>query len=160
MRVGFGYDVHQLKTGRKLILGGVDIPHNKGLTGHSDADVLIHAVVDALLGAAGMGDIGMHFDDTDEKHKDADSRVFLRRVNAMIMEQGLAVSNIDITVVAEAPKISPYAQQMKHNLAADLGVDKQQLNIKATKNETMGFIGRQEGIAAYAIVALTDRKIS
>ena len=159
MRVGFGFDVHQLKTGRKLILGGVDIPHNKGLTGHSDADVLIHAVVDALLGAAGMGDIGMHFDDADEKHKDADSRMFLRRVNAMIMEQGLAVSNIDITVVAEAPKISPYAQQMIHNLAADLGVDKRQLNIKATKNETMGFIGRQEGIAAYAIVALTDRKI-
>ena len=158
MRVGFGFDVHQLKKGRKFILGGVEIPHNKGLTGHSDADVLVHAVVDALLGAAGMGDIGMHFDDTDAKHKDADSRTFLRRVNAMLKEQGFAVSNIDITVVAEAPKIAPYAQQMKHNLAADLGVDQRQLNIKATTNETMGFIGRQEGIAAYAIVALTDGK--
>ena len=160
MRVGFGFDVHQLKTGRKLILGGVDIPHDKGLTGHSDADVLIHAVIDALLGAAGLGDIGMHFDDKDEMHKDADSRTFLRRVNAMIKEQGFVVSNIDITVVAEAPKIGPYAQQMKHNLAADLGVDKRQLNIKATTNETMGFIGREEGIAAYAIVALMDRTVS
>lgn len=154
MRVGHGYDVHVLVAGRDLILGGVKIPHPKGLAGHSDADALIHAVCDACLGAAGLGDIGRHFPDTDLQYKDIDSRVLLHRVRDTIRAGGWEVGNVDATVVAQAPKLAPYMERMRQNLAADLGISAGHVNIKASTTEKLGFAGREEGIAVYAVVLL------
>ena len=151
MRIGYGYDVHRLVEGRKLILGGADIPFEKGLEGHSDADVLLHAIMDALLGAAGLGDIGEHFPDTDEKYRGADSLKLLERVGEMITEEGYVISNIDAAVVAQRPKISPYKETMKQNIAKALCLEGSQVNIKATTEEGLGFSGRGEGIAAKAV---------
>ena len=155
MRVGQGYDVHALVEGRPLIIGGVTIPYDKGLAGHSDADVLLHAVTDAVLGAAGLGDIGRHFPDTDPQWKGADSRVLLREAYAKVQVAGWAVVNVDATVHAQAPKIGPHAPAMQANIAADLGlVDVGCVNIKAKTNESLGFLGRREGIAATVVTLL------
>jgi 2-C-methyl-D-erythritol 2,4-cyclodiphosphate synthase len=154
MRIGQGYDVHALVKGRKLILGGVAIPFEKGLAGHSDADVLIHAVCDALLGAAALGDIGRHFPDTDPKYRNADSRAFLREVGRKIREAGFAIANLDATVIAEAPKMALHVGAMVANLAADLEIRPDQVNVKAKTAERLGAIGRGEGIAAEAIALL------
>ena len=154
MRVGQGFDVHALVTGRKLIIGGVDIPNEKGLDGHSDADVLLHAVCDALLGAGALGDIGRHFPDTDSRYQGADSRVLLREVNRLVQEAGYRILNIDATIIAQAPKMAPHIPSMVNNIAADLGLSHGQVNIKATSTEGLGFTGRAEGIAAEAIVLL------
>lgn len=153
-RIGQGYDVHPLVAGRALILGGVRIPHVKGLQGHSDADALIHAVCDACLGAAGLGDIGRHFPDTDSQYKDIDSRVLLRRVRVVLAECGWRIANVDATIVAQAPKLAPYIEAMRTNLAEDLKASVDQINVKATTTERLGFIGREEGIAAQAVVLL------
>jgi len=155
-RVGQGYDVHALVTGRPLIIGGVTIPHTHGLQGHSDADVLLHAVTDALLGAAGLGDIGRHFPDTDPAYRGADSRVLLRDAVAKVRAAGWAPVNIDATVHAQAPKIGPHAAAMVANIAADVGVDSAAVNVKAKTNEGLGYLGRKEGIAA-TVVALLAR---
>jgi 2-C-methyl-D-erythritol 2,4-cyclodiphosphate synthase len=157
MRIGHGYDVHPLVVGRDLILGGVKIPHSKGLQGHSDADVLIHAICDACLGAAGLGDIGRHFPDSDPQYKNIDSRKLLRNVKGAISERGLAVANIDSTLVAQAPRITPHLPQMIQNIAADLGITPERVNIKATTTEKLGFAGREEGIAAHAVALLEPR---
>ena len=154
MRIGHGYDVHRLVEDRKLILCGVDIPYEKGLLGHSDADVALHALSDALLGAAAMGDIGKHFPDTDEKYSGADSRVLLREVVKMIADQGFAVENTDLTIVAQRPKLAGYIEQMRKNIAADLGIDLSCVSVKATTTEKLGFEGRGEGISATAVVLL------
>jgi 2-C-methyl-D-erythritol 2,4-cyclodiphosphate synthase len=154
MRIGQGFDVHALVAGRKLIIGGVDIPNEKGLEGHSDADVLLHAVCDALLGAAAMGDIGRHFPDSDARYKNADSRVLLREVSALVQEAGYRIVNIDATIIAQAPKMAPHIPTMVNNVAADLGLSRGQVNIKATTTEGLGYTGRGEGIAAEAIVLL------
>jgi 2-C-methyl-D-erythritol 2,4-cyclodiphosphate synthase len=154
MRIGHGYDVHQLVAGRELVLGGVKIPHGKGLLGHSDADALIHAICDACLGAAGLGDIGRHFPDTDARFKNIDSRVLLRLVREQLQARGLKVANVDSTIVAQAPRLAPYIEQMAANIAADLDVARQQVNVKATTTERLGFAGREEGIAAHAVVLL------
>jgi len=158
MRIGHGYDVHPLVAGRDLILGGVKIPHSKGLHGHSDADVLIHAICDACLGAAGLGDIGRHFPDTDAQYKNIDSRKLLRKVRETLAGQGWVVGNIDSTLVAQAPRLAPYLELMAANVAADLGVDKRAVNIKATTTEKLGFAGREEGIAAHAVALLQARE--
>lgn len=157
MRIGQGFDVHQLVTGRKLIIGGVDIPHDKGLAGHSDADVLIHAVCDALLGAAGLGDIGTHFPDTDARYKGIDSRRLLREVARLLREKNFRVVNIDATIIAQAPKMAPHIPAMRANLAADLDVSTGFVNIKAKTTEKLGFVGRGEGIAAEAVALLTAK---
>jgi 2-C-methyl-D-erythritol 2,4-cyclodiphosphate synthase len=154
MRVGFGYDVHRLVEERKLILGGVEIPHHLGLLGHSDADVLLHAVMDAMLGAAALGDIGKHFPDTDDAYKGADSRMLLREVAALIKKEGYRVGNIDATVIAQKPKLRPFIEQMEQNIAKDLEIECSQINIKATTEEGLGFTGTQEGIAAQAVCVL------
>jgi 2-C-methyl-D-erythritol 2,4-cyclodiphosphate synthase len=154
IRIGHGYDVHQLVAGRDLILGGVKIPHNKGLHGHSDADVLIHAICDACLGAAGLGDIGRHFPDTDAQYKNIDSRKLLRKVKEAIVERGWKIANIDSTIVAQAPRIAPHFPQMIQNISADLDIPQESVNIKATTTEKLGFAGREEGIAAHAVVLL------
>lgn len=154
MRIGHGYDVHPLVAGRALILGGVRIPHAKGLAGHSDADALIHAVCDACLGAAALGDIGRHFPDSDPRYKDIDSRALLRAVRALIANAGWQVENVDVTVVAEAPRLAPHFPAMIENLASDLVLTPERVNIKATTNERLGFIGREQGIAAHAVVLL------
>lgn len=154
MRIGHGYDVHRLVEGRKLILGGVDIPYEKGLLGHSDADVLIHAVMDALLGAAAMGDIGRHFPDTDPAYKGADSRMLLRTVREKIEAKGYAVGNIDVTVIAQRPKLKDYISRMEENIASDLGIDKDQVNVKATTEEKLGFTGDGSGIACHSVCLL------
>ena len=151
MRVGQGYDVHKLVNGRKLIIGGVDIPHTLGLLGHSDADVLLHAVMDALLGAAALGDIGKHFPDTDEKYKGADSMELLRHVGKIIKESGYKIVNIDSTVIAQAPKLAPHIETMRKNIANGLGIEVDAVNVKATTEEKLGFTGAREGIAAQAI---------
>ncbi len=151
MRVGFGYDVHQLVPERKLILGGVTIPYELGLLGHSDADVLIHAIMDALLGAAGMGDIGKQFPDTDMAYKDADSTKLLSCVKNLLFEHGWKISNIDTTIVAQKPKLAEFIPQMRENCASVLDVPVETINIKATTTEHLGFEGRGEGIAAYAV---------
>jgi len=156
MRIGQGFDAHALVAGRKLVIGGVDIPHEKGLAGHSDADVLIHAVCDALLGAAGLGDIGTHFPDTDARYKDIDSRKLLREVARLLAANDLRVLNIDATIVAQAPKMAPHIAQMRNNLAADLGVPPVDVSIKAKTTEHLGFVGRGEGIAAQAVALLAD----
>ena len=157
MRIGQGSDVHALVEGRKLIIGGVTIPFGKGLAGHSDADVLVHAVCDALLGAAALGDIGRHFPDTDPKFRNADSRAFLREVAAKVREAGFAIANVDATVHAEAPKLAPHIGAMIANLAADLGLPPGRINVKAKTAERLGAIGRGEGIAAEAIALLEPR---
>lgn len=154
MRVGIGYDVHRLVAGRKLVLGGVEIPFEKGLLGHSDADVLVHAVCDAILGAAAMGDIGLHFPDSDPKFKDVSSLELLAATNAMICDNGLAIGNIDATIFAEAPKIGPYRTQMQLDLARTLQVDPGCINVKATTTEGLGPIGRGDGIAAMSVALL------
>ncbi len=154
MRIGKGFDVHALVPGRKLIIGGVDIPNEKGLAGHSDADVLLHAVCDALLGAAAMGDIGRHFPDTDSRYRDADSRMLLREVSRLVQEAGYRIVNMDATIIAQAPKMAPYIPAMSDNIAADLGLSLGQVNIKATTTEGLGYTGRGEGIAAEAVVLL------
>jgi len=154
MRIGQGYDVHALVAGRKLIIGGVGIPNEKGLDGHSDADVLLHALCDALLGAAAMGDIGRHFPDTDARFKGADSRMLLREVSRMVQDAGYRVVNIDATIIAQAPKMAPHIPAMLNNIASDLGLSRGQVNIKATTTEGLGYAGRGEGIAAQAAVLL------
>lgn len=154
MRVGMGYDVHKLVEGRKLILGGVDVPHTLGLLGHSDADVLVHAIMDALLGAAALGDIGQHFPDTDPAYKGIDSMKLLAHVRDLLQENGYVVGNIDATVIAQKPKLRPFITQMEQNVADVLGIAKDQVNIKATTEEKLGFTGREEGIAAEAICML------
>lgn len=154
MRIGQGFDVHQLVAGRRLIIGGVDIPHDKGLLGHSDADVLLHAICDALLGAAALGDIGRHFADTDAKFKNIDSRVLLREVMHLVREQGFRVANVDATIIAQAPKMAPHIAQMVAHVATDLRVEKSAVNVKATTTERLGYTGRGEGIAAQAVVLL------
>lgn len=154
MRIGQGYDVHKLVEGRDCIICGVKIPYEKGLLGHSDADVALHALSDALLGAAALGDIGKHFPDTDERYKGADSRMLLREVVKKISEKGYAVENADVTIVAQRPKMSPYIDQMRKNIAEDLDVDIDAINVKATTTEKLGFEGRGEGISATAVVLL------
>ncbi len=154
MRVGLGYDVHKLVEGRKLILGGVEIPYEKGLLGHSDADVLVHAIMDALLGAAGLGDIGRHFPDTDPKYKGADSMVLLKEVKGLLEKKLLFVGNIDATVIAQRPKLAPYIDDMRKNIAGVLEVPEDCVNIKATTEEGLGFTGSGEGMSAQAICAL------
>lgn len=154
IRVGHGYDVHALVPERRLVLGGVEIPHGLGLAGHSDADVLIHAVCDALLGAAGQGDIGRHFPDSDPQYAGIDSRILLRKTGELLQQQGWRVSNLDATIIAQAPRLAPYIGAMCANLAADLQVDPGAVNIKATTTEKLGFIGREEGIAVESVVLI------
>lgn len=153
-RIGMGYDVHKLVEGRKLVLGGIEIPHSLGLLGHSDADVLIHAICDALLGAANMRDIGYHFPDTSEKMLNMDSKVILKKVIELIASKGYEVGNIDATVCAERPKLNPHVPAMKACLARVMGCDEDQISIKATTTEKLGFTGREEGIAAYAVALI------
>ena len=160
MRVGMGYDVHKLVEGRKLILGGVEIPYEKGLLGHSDADVMLHAVMDALLGAAALGDIGLHFPDTDPKYKGASSIKLLEHVGGLLEENGYVIENIDATIIAQKPKMAPHIPQMRANMAKAMGINESQLNIKATTEEKLGFTGREEGIASQAICLLNERKES
>ena len=154
MRIGHGYDVHRLAAGRDLILGGVQIPHRMGLDGHSDADVLTHAVMDALLGAAALGDIGQHFPDTDPAYLGISSLKLLTRVWALITERGYCLGNLDVTVLAQKPKLAPYLPQMKEKLCAILGAEPDRVNIKATTEEYLGFTGREEGIACHAVCLL------
>lgn len=156
-RIGQGYDCHALVPGRKLIIGGVTIPHATGLLGHSDADVLLHAIIDAILGAAGLGDIGRHFPDTDAQFSGADSRVLLREACKRVAAAGYTVGNIDATIIAQAPKLAPHIALMADNVAADLDVVAAQVNIKAKTNERLGFLGREEGIAAEAVALLYKR---
>jgi 2-C-methyl-D-erythritol 2,4-cyclodiphosphate synthase len=151
IRVGHGFDVHALAEGRKLIVGGVDIPHELGLAGHSDADVLLHAICDALLGAAGLGDIGRHFPDTSAEFKGIDSRILLRRVAEQLKERAWTVGNVDATIVAQAPKMAPHIARMTAHIADDLGIAIDRVNVKATTTEKLGFTGRGEGIAAEAV---------
>lgn len=153
-RIGFGYDVHRMKKGRKCILGGVEIPHDSGPEGHSDADVLIHAICDALLGAAGLRDIGFHFPNTDPQYKNIDSTVLLQKVVELIREKKFEIGNIDATIVAEKPKINPHIDAMKKRLGEVLKVSEEQISIKATTNEGLGFIGKEKGIAAHAVALL------
>ena len=154
VRIGHGYDVHRLVEGRQLILGGVDIPWERGLLGHSDADVLTHAVMDALLGAAGLGDIGRHFPDTDPAYTGADSLRLLAHVTALVRERGFTVGNVDATVLAQRPKLAPHIPQMRDNLARAMGVDPEQVNVKATTEEGLGFTGSGEGMAAHAVALI------
>lgn len=154
MRIGMGYDVHKLVEGRKLILGGVEIPYEKGLLGHSDADVLLHAIMDALLGAAGLGDIGKHFPDTDPQYKGISSMKLLSHVAELIREKGYVVENIDATIIAQKPKMRPHIPQMEENIAGALGISTDQVNVKATTEEGLGFTGTEEGISSQAICAL------
>ncbi len=156
MRIGTGYDVHRLTEGRKLILGGVEIPFEKGLLGHSDADVLIHAIMDALLGAAALGDIGQHFPDKDAAYKDIDSRVLLRKVRELLAGKLYVVSNIDATIIAQRPKLATYLTAMRENIAEDLGIEVGQVSVKATTEEGLGFTGSGEGIAAQAVCLITE----
>ena len=157
LRIGNGFDVHALVAGRPLILGGVTIPHDRGLAGHSDADVLLHAISDAILGALALGDIGMHFPDTDPRWAGADSRALLRRVFALAFDAGWEIGNVDVTVIAQRPKLAPHIAAMRANIAAALGVAVGQVSVKATTTEGLGFAGREEGIAALATVLLEMR---
>jgi 2-C-methyl-D-erythritol 2,4-cyclodiphosphate synthase len=154
VRIGQGFDVHALVPGRRLVIGGVEIPHDKGLLGHSDADVLLHAICDALLGAAALGDIGRHFPDSDARYQGIDSRELLRHVAGLLREKGFRVGNVDATIIAQAPRMAPHISRMVENVAADLGVDVGRVNVKATTTEELGFTGRGEGIAAQAICLL------
>ena len=157
MRIGHGYDVHRLVEGRKLILGGVYIPWEKGLLGHSDADVLLHALMDALLGAAALGDIGKHFPDTDEQYRGADSMALLRHVCRILSEQGHTVGNVDCTILAQRPKLAPYIPQMRENIASALSVSVDRVSVKATTEEGMGFTGEGLGIAAHAVALINEK---
>jgi 2-C-methyl-D-erythritol 2,4-cyclodiphosphate synthase len=157
MRIGHGYDVHRLVEGRKLILGGVDIPYAKGLLGHSDADVLLHAISDAILGAIGEGDIGRHFPDTDPRYKGADSLMLLSHVMLLANGKGYKLGNLDATVVAQRPKLAPHIQLMRENIAGVLGAETDRVNIKATTTEELGFAGRGEGMAAYAVALMVNK---
>ena len=157
MRIGHGYDVHRLVEGRKLILGGVEVPHTLGLLGHSDADVLTHAVMDALLGAAALGDIGRHFPDTDPAYKGADSLVLLDHVMTLLDQAGWKVGNVDATILAQKPKLAPHIPQMRDNLARHMGVELEQVNVKATTEEKLGFTGAEQGIAAHAVCLLEPK---
>lgn len=156
MRIGQGFDAHALVAGRKLVIGGVQIPHDKGLAGHSDADVLIHAVCDALLGAAGLGDIGTHFPDGDPRYKGIDSRRLLREVARLLGERRLRVANVDATIIAQAPRMAPHVPAMRANIASDLGIAPDAVSVKAKTTEHLGFVGRGEGIAAEAVALLSD----
>lgn len=156
MRIGMGYDVHRLMEGRKLIMGGVEIPYEKGLLGHSDADVLLHAVMDALLGAAALGDIGKHFPDTEAEYKGISSLELLKRVGALLEENCFLIENIDATIIAQAPKMRPYIDSMRENIAGTLGIEPEQVNVKATTEEGLGFTGAGEGISAQAICMLNS----
>lgn len=156
MRVGMGYDVHQLVENRKLILGGVEIEHEKGLLGHSDADVLLHAIMDSILGALALGDIGKHFPDTDEKYKGADSMKLLEHVYNLIKEKGYAIGNLDATIIAQAPKMAPHIQKMRENIARVLNTDINNVNVKATTEEGLGFTGNKEGISSQSICLLIN----
>lgn len=160
MRIGHGFDVHRFDEGDHIVLGGVTIPYSRGLEAHSDGDVLIHALCDALLGACALGDIGKHFPDSDAQYKNIDSRILLRKVIAAVAKNGFAVANADMTLVAQAPKLAPYTEQMCANMAKDLGVARDQLNVKATTTEKLGYTGRKEGIAAYAVVLLSKLEVS
>ncbi len=153
-RVGIGHDVHRLVVGRKLMLGGVEVPHSHGLEGHSDADVVLHAICDALLGAAGMGDIGEHFPNTDAKYEGVASSFFLKDVFKKVTAAGWSLDNVDVVILADAPKLQAFKEKMKYHIALELHIDPSQVNIKAGTNEGLGFIGAQEGIAAYAVVLL------
>lgn len=157
MRIGHGYDVHRLVPGRALVIGGVRIPWDKGLLGHSDADVLLHAISDALLGAAGMGDIGLHFPDSDPAYKDADSRMLLCQVAEKLRSAGYRIQNIDATVLAQAPRLRPYIDEMSANIAADCGIAPSAVNVKATTEEGLGFTGAGEGMAAHAVCLLEEQ---
>lgn len=154
LRIGYGIDFHQLVTGRDLFIGGIKIPHDKGALGHSDADVLLHAICDALLGAACLGDIGKHFPDTSADFKDIDSKILLQKTHALITAEGYTIVNIDSTLCLEAPKIKPYAEQMRTTIADILGISIKDISIKATTTETMGFVGRREGLVAHAVCLL------
>jgi len=153
-RIGQGYDCHALVEGRKLIIGGVDIPHHVGLLGHSDADVLLHAITDSILGAAALGDIGKHFPDTDVQFKGADSRTLLKEAARRVVATGYSIGNVDCTIIAQRPKMAPHIQSMRANIAEDLGLDISQVNVKAKTNEKLGYLGREEGIAAESIALL------
>jgi 2-C-methyl-D-erythritol 2,4-cyclodiphosphate synthase len=155
LRVGLGYDVHPFAENRRLVLGGVEFAHHRGLLGHSDADVLLHAIADALLGAAGMGDIGQHFPPTDPQFEDISSTLLLARVAGMLKAKGWHVTNVDSTIIAERPKVAPQAEAMRANIAASLGIGMEQVGVKATTNERMGFVGREEGIAAMAVALIS-----
>lgn len=159
-RIGHGYDVHKLVDGRKLILGGVEIPHETGLLGHSDADVVLHALMDALLGAAALGDIGKHFPDTDDAYKGISSLELLGRVKELLEKDGYSLANADMTVIAQAPKLAPHIPAMRSNIAKTLGVPEGCINVKATTEEHLGFTGRKEGIAAHAVVLLKGKPVS
>lgn len=158
MRVGMGYDVHKLTENRKLIMGGVEIPYEKGLLGHSDADVLLHAIMDALLGAAALGDIGKHFPDSDERYKGISSLSLLKQVGQLLEEHLYVIENIDVTIIAQAPKMLPYISEMRKNIVKTLELEEQQVNIKATTEEGLGFTGAKEGISAQAICLLEEMK--
>ena len=157
-RIGYGYDVHRLTEGRPLVLGGVTIPWEKGLLGHSDADVMLHALMDALLGAAALGDIGHLFPDSDQRYRGIDSRKLLRRVAVLLEQEGYAVGNVDVTLVAQRPKIAPYIDDMRTNIAADLGVSITRVSVKATTEEGLGFTGTGEGMVAHAVALLVGRE--
>jgi 2-C-methyl-D-erythritol 2,4-cyclodiphosphate synthase len=156
MRIGFGYDSHRFEKGRRLILGGVDIPNDRGLLGHSDADVLLHAIGDAMLGAIGEGDLGRHFPETDPAYKDISSRLILIRIKEMMKERGFSIQNIDSTIVIERPRLAKFIGEMVRTIAGDLEIDEGSVNVKATTNEGMGFTGRSEGIAAFAVVMVKE----
>lgn len=158
IRIGHGYDVHRLKEGRELILGGVNIPYERGLDGHSDADVLAHAIADALLGAAALGDIGKHFPDTDERYKGADSLMLLNRVVSVLSMRGYSVSNVDATIIAQAPKLAPYIELMRKKLALAMRVGTDRVSVKATTEEKLGFTGNGDGIAAHAVCLIISKK--
>ncbi len=157
MRVGIGYDVHKLTENRKLILGGIHIPYEKGLLGHSDADVLVHAIMDSLLGAAAMGDIGRHFPDNDNSFKNINSLILLKKVYELLLKEDYVISNIDATIVCQKPKLAPYIDQMRNNIANVLSLDENQVNIKATTTESLGFEGRKEGISSHAVCLIYKR---
>lgn len=154
LRIGQGYDVHAFESGDHVTLGGVKIPHSQGIRAHSDGDVVLHALCDALLGAAGLGDIGMHFPDSDPQWRGADSREFLRHVRGLLVQRGFAIVNVDVTVLAEAPRLGRHREAMRANVAADLGIDSASVNIKATTTEQLGYIGRAEGLACQAIALI------
>jgi 2-C-methyl-D-erythritol 2,4-cyclodiphosphate synthase len=156
IRTGLGYDCHRFEAGRRLVLGGVEIPHERGLSGHSDADVLTHAIIDALLGAAALGDIGEHFPDTDERYRDANSLELLRETIGMLAERGVSVDHVDATVVIERPRLAPARERIRASLAAALGVTPENVSVKATRGEGMGFVGREEGVAALAVATVSD----
>lgn len=158
MRIGQGFDVHALVAGRKLVIGGVEIPHEKGLDGHSDADVLLHAVCDALIGAAALGDIGTHFPDTDARYKGIDSRRLLREVALLLARRNWRIVNVDATIIAQAPKMAPYISRMRENIAADLNIGTDEVSVKAKTTERLGFTGRGEGIAAEAVALIAERR--